>query len=103
MIRILLLFLVVIKLTETPLLAQFRLIYDNSIINLWDAYTEVNEYPGADNKQAPHKSAPNTGMDESGDVHIVTDGFTYPAIDQMIKVTFAPMSCIDINNILKLG
>ena len=62
-----------------------------SILTLWDAGTEVNEYPGAGNNQAPRQTGPNTGMDESGDVHEVNDGFNYPAVDQMIKVTARAM------------
>jgi len=55
-----------------------------SRIRLWDAGTEVNEIPGAGMYQAPRQSAPNTGPDEMGVVHIVNDGFVYP---QAIKVT----------------
>ena len=61
------------------------------ILTLWDAGTEVNEYPGAGNNQAPRQTGPNTGMDESGDVHEVNDDYNYPALDQMIKVTIMPL------------
>jgi hypothetical protein len=60
-------------------------------LELWDAFTEVNEYPGAGNNQAPRQSGPNTGMIESGSVAEVNDGFFYPAVNQMIKVTISPM------------
>jgi len=60
-------------------------------LKLWDAGTEMNEYPGAGNNQAPRQAAPNTGNSESNDVMEVNDGFTYPPIDQMIKVTITPM------------
>jgi hypothetical protein len=45
---------------------------------LWDAGTEVNEYPGA-------QTQANTV--EDGNVRIVDDGFIYPDVDKMIKVT----------------
>ena len=60
-------------------------------LSLWDAYTEVNEYPGAGNNQAPRQSGPNTGMDESGNVQEVNDAFTYPTVNQMVKVTITAM------------
>lgn len=50
-------------------------------IELWDAGTEPNEYPGAGIHQGPG------GTDENGVVMIVDDQFTYPAVDHMIKVT----------------
>ena len=62
-----------------------------SSMKLWDAYTEVNELPGAGNNQAPRQSGPNTGTDESGHVMEVSDGFTYPSISSMIKVTITGM------------
>jgi hypothetical protein len=60
-----------------------------SNISLWDAGTEVNEYPGAGNNQPLRQAGANTGMDESGNVMIVSDGFTYPAVTDMIKVTIS--------------
>ncbi|MBN2008983.1 spondin domain-containing protein [candidate division KSB1 bacterium] len=58
-----------------------------SQIMLWDAGTEVNEQPGVGLNQAPRQSAPNTGTDENGIVQMVNDGFTYPSVPQVIKVT----------------
>ncbi|WP_321308028.1 spondin domain-containing protein [Marinifilum fragile] len=54
---------------------------------LWDAGTEVNEYPGAGNNQAPRQSGPNTGDTEVKAVMEVNDGFTYPAITDLIRIT----------------
>lgn len=54
---------------------------------LWDAGTEVNEEPGEGPNQAPRQSGPNTGPDENGVVQIVDDGFDYPAVNEVIKVT----------------
>lgn len=48
------------------------------LLMLWDAGTEVNEYPGA-------QSADDTV--EGGNVRLVDDGFMYPDVDQIIKVT----------------
>lgn len=55
-------------------------------IQLWDAGTEVNEYPGAGNNQAPRQEGPNTGPAENGVVQPVNDGFSYPAANQAIQV-----------------
>ena len=45
---------------------------------LWDAGTEVNEYPGT-----------KTSADEveGGNVRLLNDGYTYPDVDKIIKVT----------------
>ena len=47
-------------------------------VMLWDAGTEVNEYPGA-------QTQANTV--EDGKVMVVDDGFEYPDVNKMIKVT----------------
>lgn len=46
-------------------------------VMLWDAGTEVNEYPGTKSMDT----------DEGGYVRLLNDGFTYPAVDKIIKVT----------------
>lgn len=43
--------------------------------------------PGAGPNQAPRQAKPDTGPDESGTVHPVTDGFNYPEVNQVIDVT----------------
>lgn len=60
-----------------------------SMLKIWDAGTEVNEYPGAGNNQAPRQAGPNTGDTEAVKVMEVNDGFTYPAINELIKVTIS--------------
>jgi len=50
-------------------------------VMLWDTGTEPNEYPGAGIHQGPG------GTSENGVVMQVNDGFTYPAVNQMMKVT----------------
>ena len=60
-------------------------------VRLWDAGTEVNEYPGAGPNQAPRQAAPDTGADENGVVQEVNDGFMYPAVNQVIRVTVTPL------------
>jgi hypothetical protein len=65
-----------------------------SHILLYDAGTEVNEKPGAGAHQAPRQMAPNSGKDEMGTVRPiseVSDGFTYPAVSRVIKVTISSM------------
>ena len=59
-------------------------------IMLWDAGTEVNEKPGFGISQAPRQSGANSGAEENGTVRPVDDGFTYPAVNQVIRVTIEP-------------
>eukprot|EP01029_Cantina_marsupialis_P010711 TRINITY_DN243595_c0_g1_i1.p1 TRINITY_DN243595_c0_g1~~TRINITY_DN243595_c0_g1_i1.p1 ORF type:complete len:210 (+),score=46.90 TRINITY_DN243595_c0_g1_i1:47-631(+) len=61
----------------------------SSMLKLWDAGTEVNEYPGAGNNQAPRQAGPNTGDTEAANVMVVNDGFTYPAVNELIRVTIS--------------
>ncbi|MEM6270725.1 MAG: spondin domain-containing protein [Bacteroidota bacterium] len=61
-----------------------------SQLRLWDPGTEVNQFPGAGADQAPRQSGPNTGAAENGTVQPienVTDGFTYQANTDVIRVT----------------
>jgi len=53
-------------------------------ILLWDAGTEVNEYPGAGIHQPARL---NGGVDENGVVMRIDDNYTYPAINQVLEVT----------------
>jgi hypothetical protein len=60
------------------------------LIELYDAGTEINEEPGVGPNQAPRQAGPDTGPDENGTVRLisdVSDGFTYPADDEVITVT----------------
>ena len=59
-------------------------------LNLLDAGTEVNEEPGVGPNQAPRQSGPNTGPDENGVVRVVDDGYSYPAVEDIVKVTIYP-------------
>lgn len=67
-------------------------------IQLWDAGTEVNEAPGAGPDQAPRQTGPDTGADEEGgavhevDVMMSDDGFHYPEIADVIRVTIRPVT-----------
>lgn len=54
---------------------------------LWDAYTEVNEFPGAGNNQAPRQSGANIGATESANVALVNDGFNYPSVENILNIT----------------
>jgi hypothetical protein len=60
-----------------------------SMVYLWDAGTEVNQEPGVGTDQAPRQASPDTGMDENGNVVLITDvndGFVYPSNDEVISV-----------------
>ena len=68
-------------------------LYDvTSHLLLWDAGTEANEQPGLGPNQAPRQSAANTGpADENETVHPVNDGFSYPEVVALVKVSIAPI------------
>jgi len=36
---------------------------------------------------APHQAGANSGADEGGNVRLVDDGFSYPSVGSIIKVT----------------
>jgi hypothetical protein len=59
-------------------------------LSLWDAGTEVNEEPGLGPNQAPRQPAPNTGASESKPVMKVKDGFTWPKVSDVVRVTISP-------------
>lgn len=62
-------------------------------ITLWDAGTEPNGQPGQGPNQAPAQNSPNQGDDEDGVVRPladVNDGYTYPAIEEVLQVTLMP-------------
>lgn len=59
---------------------------------LWDAGTEVNQQPGLGADQPVNQAAPNTGATENGVVKPVADGFNYPSIAQILRVTVTPKS-----------
>jgi hypothetical protein len=65
-------------------------------IGLWDAGTEVNEEPGVGANQAPRQAAANTGADEGGVVRLVDDGFTYPAISDIVSITVTSVRGLSI-------
>lgn len=56
---------------------------------LWDAGTEVNQAPGIGDEQAPRQKAPNTGKAENGTVGPVRDGFSYPSIRDVLRITIS--------------
>ena len=60
-----------------------------SSINLWDAGTEINEFPGLGMNQPVRQSGPNTGMAENGTVMMVNDGYSYLLNDNSIRVTLS--------------
>ena len=63
---------------------------------LWDAGTEANEEPGAGPNQPPRQSAADTGpADGMATVHVVDDGFSYPDVAALVKVTIEPVMMAD--------
>jgi hypothetical protein len=62
-----------------------------SQLMLWDAGTETNEAPGAGANQAPRQSGPDTGANENGTVRLVSDGYTYPDVADIMRVTVTPL------------
>lgn len=54
-------------------------------IQLWDAGTEVNEFPGAGCFQ-PSRNGSKEASDEEGVVRPVSDGFSYLAINDLVRV-----------------
>lgn len=60
-----------------------------NLIKLWDAGTEVNEFPGAGNNQPPRQSGANVGVPETKGVAVVGNDFTLPSVDKLIKVTIS--------------
>jgi hypothetical protein len=54
---------------------------------LWDAGTEKNQAPGMGDEQAPRQKMANTGTAENGVVGTVKDGFLYPNIKDVLRVT----------------
>ncbi len=54
-------------------------------IQLWDAGTEANEFPGAGSFQ-PIRNGNKEGLDEGGNIRPVNDEFIYPAVNQLVRV-----------------
>lgn len=54
---------------------------------LWDAGTEVNQAPGIGADQAPRQKMKNAGAAEKGLVGPVNDGFMYPNIRNVLRIT----------------
>ena len=65
-------------------------------MQLWDAGTEANEEPGVGGDQAPRQAAANTGLPEiEGTVRVVDDGYTYPDVSALVKVTITEVMMMD--------
>ncbi|MEO5697465.1 MAG: spondin domain-containing protein, partial [Burkholderiaceae bacterium] len=62
-----------------------------SSLQLWDAGTEVNQEPGVGPDQVQRQSGANTGTSESRPVALVSDGFMYPSVASVIRVTVTPV------------
>jgi hypothetical protein len=57
---------------------------------LWDAGTEVNEEPGLGPSQAPRQQSPDAGVAERQSVAHVGDGYTYPRVSEVLRLTVTP-------------
>jgi hypothetical protein len=55
-------------------------------VRLFDAGTEIDQQPGAGTDQAPRQKAANQGADQMGVVAEANDGFSYPAVAEVIKL-----------------
>ncbi len=60
-------------------------------LTLFDAGTEVNETPGSGPNQVVRQTGENAGALESKAVGPVNDGFSYPGVGAMLRVTIAPI------------
>jgi hypothetical protein len=58
-------------------------------IMLWDGGTEANEFPGVGSNQAPRQSGADTGTDETWNIQLVNDDFSYPSTTSVISVTIS--------------
>ena len=57
----------------------------------FDAGTELNQEPGFGPDQGPRQTGTNTGeADPDTDVRLLDDGFDYPELTDMLRITVAP-------------
>ncbi len=64
-------------------------------LSLWDAGTEENQEPGVGDTQVQRQSTPNTGpADPDNTVRLVNDGFPYPSVTDVIRVTIMPANMV---------
>lgn len=57
-----------------------------SSVKLWDAGTEVHEYPGYGPNQAPRESGPGAGIQENLPISGLNDGYVYGQVNKLISV-----------------
>jgi len=58
-------------------------------ILLWDAGTEIHQEPGLGCFQGSRQARPGAGFPERGTVQPVEDGFVYPDVSRVVRVTIA--------------
>ena len=64
-------------------------------IDLWDAGTEVNEEPGVGANQAPRQAGCQHRCGRGRrTVRLVDDGFTYPAVTDIVRVSPSPPEAV---------
>lgn len=59
-------------------------------LSLWDAGTEANEEPGLGPNQAPRQKSPEAGTAERQSVAHVRDGYDYPRLAEVVRLTVTP-------------
>lgn len=55
-------------------------------VRLFDAGTEIDQQPGAGPDQAPRQKSANQGADQDKAVAEADDGFTYPAVAEVLRL-----------------
>ncbi|MFT5315539.1 MAG: hypothetical protein ACI9UK_001371 [Candidatus Krumholzibacteriia bacterium] len=64
-----------------------------SAVMVWDAGTEMNQWPGAGTNQPFRQAGANTGPADADDtVRVVDDGYAYPATNSLVRVS------VSVNN-----
>jgi hypothetical protein len=59
-------------------------------VRLFDAGTELDEQPGSGAHQAPRQNGPNNGPTETSVVRNADDGFVYPLVGDVLRITVKP-------------
>ncbi len=67
-------------------------------LSLWDAGTEENQMPGTGSWQPLGQGDPNSGPDDPYPfVRHVADGYTYPSIQQLVRVIITPLDNVSMS------
>jgi len=58
-------------------------------LSMWDVGTEVNERPGYGPHQATRQLEKNSGESESDPIDVVSDGYEYPPLRDLVQLTIS--------------